>query len=90
VRMLVKGGAVLSLDPEIGDRFEEARVGLLLDREIDARRHYREGRSMPSHGRRMSAREALEAITLQAADRCVRDRLYRFADYSDMEPASRG
>lgn len=53
-----------------GDMFEEARVGLLLARDEDARATFAEGRAVVEHGDRITAREGLESISLAAAKNC--------------------
>jgi 5-methylthioadenosine/S-adenosylhomocysteine deaminase len=59
-----------------GDMFEEARVGLLLDRYVHSTGIFAEGRQVPEHGSRITAREALEGVTVAAANNCwLQDRV---------------
>jgi cytosine/adenosine deaminase-related metal-dependent hydrolase len=53
-----------------GDLFEEARVGMMLDRYDNASRAFGEGRAVSEHGERIGSREVLRAITTAAAHRC--------------------
>ncbi len=56
-----------------GDMFEEARTGLLLDRYEASRLSFAEGIPVPAFAGRMTAREALEAITIAGAEACWLD-----------------
>ena len=53
-----------------GDMFEEARVGLLLDRYEDSLSLFRQGESVKTGAGRMTAHQALEAVTSVAAGCC--------------------
>jgi cytosine/adenosine deaminase-related metal-dependent hydrolase len=56
-----------------GDLFEEARFGLLLDRDATARAVFARGESVDTHEGRITARQALEAVTSAAARSCWLD-----------------
>lgn len=53
-----------------GDMFEEARVGMMLERYDGAKRRFSTGQAVTEHDDRISAREALGAVTLQGARCC--------------------
>src|SRR6185312_15714662 len=56
-----------------GDLFEEARVGLLLDRYENSLAAYAAGGAVETMTGRLTAREALEAVTTVAAGCCWLD-----------------
>ena len=56
-----------------GDLFEEARVGLLLDRYEDSLATYAAGGAVETMTGRLTAREALDAVTTVAAGCCWLD-----------------
>jgi 5-methylthioadenosine/S-adenosylhomocysteine deaminase len=53
-----------------GDLFEEARIGLVIDRNDFGLERFAAGESVAEHGDRLSARQALEAVTVAAAEAC--------------------
>jgi 5-methylthioadenosine/S-adenosylhomocysteine deaminase len=53
-----------------GDLFEEARAGLFVDRNDFGLERFAAGEAVAEHGDRLSAREALEAVTVVAAEAC--------------------
>jgi 5-methylthioadenosine/S-adenosylhomocysteine deaminase len=53
-----------------GDLFEEARVGLFIERSDYGHQQFADGEAVESHGDRISAREALEAVTVAGANTC--------------------
>jgi len=53
-----------------GDLFEEARIGLFVERNDYGLSRFAEGEAVESHGDRISARQALEAVTTTAAEAC--------------------
>ena len=53
-----------------GDLFEEARVGLFIERNDYGLARLAEGEAITSHAGRISAREALAAVTTVAAENC--------------------
>ena len=53
-----------------GDLFEEARIGLLVERNDYGLARLAQGEVVATHGDRMSARQALEAVTTVAARNC--------------------
>lgn len=64
-----------------GDLFEQARIGLLLDRYEDALATFAEGAPIASMEGRMTTHEALEAVTTTAAAGCWLD-----ADVGSLTP----
>jgi 5-methylthioadenosine/S-adenosylhomocysteine deaminase len=53
-----------------GDLFQEARVGLFIERNDHGLARYARGEIVQAHGDRISARAALEAVTTVAAKNC--------------------